>query len=184
MTSDRSGSGKLEQSIKGLFSKVRTAPAEPAPAEAQGAVGATELAGTYAIVEIGPERYGVPVERIDQVIRMVQITRLPKPPRHVLGVINLRGRVIPVADGAELLGLSRGAYTAHSHIAVLKTGGDRLVAVLVGVVDDVAHVPAEAIEIRERFAEDAVVRAAAKLPGGLVLLMDTDALLRGVKTPA
>lgn len=184
MTAEKSGPGRLEQSIKGLFSKVRSDSLPAVQPTSSERASAADLAGTYAILKIGSERYGIAVERLAQVVRMVQITRLPKPPRHLLGVINLRGRVIGVVDGAELIGLPRGVYTSHSHIAVLKAAGDRLVALLVDQVEDVAQVPVEAIELRERFAEDAVVRAAARLESGLVLLLDADALLRGVKAPA
>ena len=56
------------------------------------------LAGKYLTFALGAEEYGLPVLKVREIIKMLDITQVPQVPPHVKGVINLRGKVIPVVD--------------------------------------------------------------------------------------
>lgn len=76
-----------------------------------------EKSGRYLSFELGGGQYAVEVERVEVVLEMVPITRVPKAPAHLKGVINYRGAVIPVADLSERFGKSGLAAKAKAEAA-------------------------------------------------------------------
>lgn len=85
---------------------------------------------------IGNEDYGVDIQTVKEVIRKKEITRLPKAPVFVKGVINLRGDVIPIIDMRERFGMEQKEYTDMTRVIVAEVEG-RSVGM---VVDSVSHV--------------------------------------------
>ncbi len=85
---------------------------------------------------IGEENYGVDIQTVKEVIRHKEITRLPKAPSFVKGVINLRGDVIPILDLRERFGLEHKEYTEMTRVIVVEVD-DRSIGM---VVDSVSHV--------------------------------------------
>ena len=63
-----------------------------------GGFNAAALAGKYLTFSLGSEEYGLPVLKVREIIKVMDITQVPQVPAHVRGVINLRGKVIPVID--------------------------------------------------------------------------------------
>ena len=74
------------------------------------------LAGKYLTFALGDEEYGLPVLKVREIIKMMDITAVPQVPRHVKGVINLRGKVIPVVDlRLKFAFAGAGLHRAHLH---------------------------------------------------------------------
>jgi purine-binding chemotaxis protein CheW len=96
---------------------------------------------------VGGEEFAVDILSVQEIIRMVDITRVPKAPSFVEGVINLRGRIIPVLDLRRRLGIADAERTAQSRIVVVTVRG-RAVGLVVDSVSEVLRIPRSAIEPR------------------------------------
>ena len=89
--------------------------------------------------------YGVDIGTVREIIRMQEITQIPRTPQHVEGVINLRGRVIPVLDLRKRFGLEVTEYTKDTGIVVVDIGGTDIGAI-VDEVTEVLRVAVDSIE--------------------------------------
>ena len=139
--------------------------------EERKAAEATEHLATFFL---GREEYGVDVRLVQEIIRVSEITPVPRAPEFVKGVINLRGRIIPVMDLKRKLGLGEVDIARQSRIVVVKIK-DRLIGLLVDGASQVLKVPVSSIDAApEEVVEiDATaIRGVAKLPGRLIILMD------------
>ena len=144
--------------------------------EERKAAEATEHLATFFLSR---EEYGVDVRLVQEIIRVSEITPVPRAPESVKGVINLRGRIIPVVDLKKKLGLGDADSGRRARIVVVKLR-DRLVGLLVDGASQVLKVPVSSIDP----APDAVVeidaeyiRGVAKLPDRLIILMDLQKIL-------
>lgn len=99
----------------------------------------------FVICLIGSEEFAVDVLSVQEINRIVEVTRVPKTPSYVEGVINLRGRIIPVLDLRKLFGLSGAQQTTQTRIVVVSVQS-RLVGLIVDSVEEVLRVPRSAIE--------------------------------------
>ena len=102
----------------------------------------TMLAGKYLTVLIGPESYGIDVTKVREIMRLQPITLVPCMPVCVKGVINLRGRIIPVIDLRVKFNLATIADTERTCIIVVSLG-ELTIGLIVGTVREVANIPAE-----------------------------------------
>ena len=144
--------------------------------EERKAAEATEHLATFFLAR---EEYGVDVRLVQEIIRVAEITPVPRAPASMKGVINLRGRIIPVVDLKRKLGLGEVTPDRRARIVVVKLR-ERLVGLLVDAASQVLKVPVSAIDP----APDAVVeidadfiRGVAKLPDRLIILMDLHKIL-------
>ena len=148
-----------------------------APArEERAAVEATEHLATFFLDR---EEYGVDVRLVQEISRVTEITPVPRAPEFIKGVINLRGRIIPVVDLKRKLGLGEVAESRAARIVVVKIQ-DRLIGMLVDGASQVLKVPVSSIEP----APDEVVekggdyiRGVAKLEKRLIILVDLHRIL-------
>jgi purine-binding chemotaxis protein CheW len=134
-------------------------------------VEATEHLATFFLAG---EEYGVDVRLVQEIIRLAEITQVPRAPQFVKGVINLRGRIVPVIDLKRKLGLGEVEPTRQSRIVVVKVR-DRLMGLLVDGASQVLKVPLSVIEAApEEVVEiDAsYIRGVAKLETRLIILLD------------
>ena len=92
------------------------------------------------LFELEGQRYGLPAERVREVVRMVAIAPLPRAPRAIEGVVNVRGEIVPVYDLRARFGLSARAPDAAEHLIVL-TAGAGPVAIRVDVAESLESVP-------------------------------------------
>ena len=144
--------------------------------EERKAVEATEHLATFYL---STEEYGVDVRLVQEIIRVSEITQVPRAPDFIKGVINLRGRIIPVVDLKRKLHLGEVQPTRQSRIVVVKLK-DRLVGLLVDGASQVLKIPVSAIEAapEEVLEVDAnYIRGVAKLPERLIILMDLQKIL-------
>lgn len=131
------------------------------------------------VLELAGEAYGVEIGRVQEIIRMQPITRVPNVPAFIEGVTNLRGRVIPVLDLRRRFGLAATPPTRQSRIVVAELGS-HAVGLIVDGVSEVLRVPAEAVEPPSALvttAESTYLRGVAKLEDRLVLLLDLTRIL-------
>jgi purine-binding chemotaxis protein CheW len=145
--------------------------------EERKAVEATEHLATFFLSQ---EEYGVDVRLVQEIIRVSDITQVPRAPGFIKGVINLRGRIIPVVDLKRKLGLGEVEEAARqSRIVVVKVR-DRMVGLLVDGASQVLKVPVASIEPppEEVVEIDAnFIRGVAKLERRLIILMDLPKVL-------
>ncbi|HEX7544849.1 MAG TPA: chemotaxis protein CheW [Candidatus Limnocylindrales bacterium] len=130
------------------------------------------------ICRLGDESYGLDIGSVYEIIRFQESTAVPTAPSFVDGVINLRGRIIPVMDLSSRFGMSRSATTKSTRIVVAGTGGTR-VGLVVDAVSEVLMLSEEAVEPTPEVASDnesAYIRGIARLGGELVILLDLSAL--------
>lgn len=131
------------------------------------------------VVRLDRERYGVPIEHVHEIIRMQEVTRIPRAPAFVEGVINLRGQVIPVIDLRKRFGLPQADRNGAARIVVVEMHGHR-VGVVVDAVLEVMRLGEGAVVPPEELlaaSEVAFLRGVAKQGDGLILLLDLQKVL-------
>lgn len=141
------------------------------------------MVGKYLTFALDAEEYGVPVLQVREIVKLMEITAVPQTPRHVKGVINLRGKVIPIVDLQTKFDREPHAYTERTSIVVVEVnGGDRVLpmGVIVDEVSEVLNLDAEAIEETPDFGQQIradFLRGVAKVKGRVKILLDLDRLL-------
>ncbi|MFT3867560.1 MAG: chemotaxis protein CheW [Nibricoccus sp.] len=112
------------------------------------------LAGKYLTVVLDNEAYGISVLKVREIIRMQKITPIPQMPEFVKGVINLRGRVIPVVDLRVKFGL-KGEFTERTCVVVVQvevtSAKTMQMGLVVDSVEEVLNVSADMIEPTPEF---------------------------------
>ncbi len=148
------------------------------------AVAATsELVGKYLTFALGDEEYGVPVLKVREIIKMMDITSVPQVPRHVKGVINLRGKVIPVVDLRLKFSFAEHGYTERTCIIVVEVAratSKVMMGIVVDAVSEVLTIAAEEIEQTPEFGERVTtdyMKGVAKVKGKVKILLDLDRVL-------
>lgn len=94
---------------------------------------------------LGTEEYGVDIGQVQEIIRMVEITHVPRAPRFMEGVINLRGQLVPIIDLRTRFGMPRLDATKSTRIVVTEIGSKR-VGIVVDSVSEVLNIPIENVE--------------------------------------
>jgi purine-binding chemotaxis protein CheW len=148
-----------------------------APAQQQRAAAeATEHLATFFLDR---EEYGVDVKQVQEIRRVAEITSVPRAPEFVRGVINLRGRILPVLDLRRRLGLGEVVVGRASRIVVVRVK-ERLLGLLVDGASQVLKVPVSSIEpAPEEVVQKGgdYIRGVAKLADRLIILVDLERLL-------
>ncbi len=141
------------------------------------------LAGKYLTFVLAGEDYGFPVGHVREITRITDITVVPRMPAHVSGVINLRGKVVPVMDLRIRFSLTAAPPTDETCIIVTETtAGDRRVVfgAIVDRVSEVLSITADEIEDRPDFGErldTQYMLGLAKVKGHIKILLDLDQML-------
>lgn len=99
--------------------------------------GVVEERKQYIVVKIGDEQYGLDIFIVDNIVRMLKITRVPMAPDHYRGVVNLRGEVVPVMSVRRKMELEDDIINNKSRIIVLRLEEQGLVGLLVDEVKQV-----------------------------------------------
>ena len=144
---------------------------------------AADLVGKYLTFALGEEEYGVPVLKVREIIKMMDITLVPQVPHHVKGVINLRGKVIPVVDLRLKFGFAEQAYTERTCIIVVEVAlasSKVMMGIVVDAVSEVLNIAANEIEQTPEFGERVTtdfMKGVAKVKGKVKILLDLDRVL-------
>jgi purine-binding chemotaxis protein CheW len=149
------------------------------PAAAQ----ADARAGKYLTFQLVNEEFGIRVLKVREIMGLQEITAVPQTPGHVKGVINLRGKVIPVIDLRLKFGLPQGEYGQRTCIIVAQVQGESgpiLMGVVVDGVSEVLNLTAAEIEDTPDFGEESAgqyLLGMAKVKGKVKILLDIDQVL-------
>ena len=139
--------------------------------------------GKYLTFRLGPEEYGIGILKIKEIIGMMPITGVPQMAAHVKGVINLRGKVIPVVDLRLRFGMPEIEYTERTCIIVLEIALEFetvLIGVVVDAVSEVLNIRSADIAAPPTFGttvNTAYILGMAKVNKGVKLLLDVDRVL-------
>jgi purine-binding chemotaxis protein CheW len=151
------------------------------------------LAGKYLTFHLGAETYGISVLKVREIIRHTFTTVVPQMPAYVKGVINLRGKIIPVIDLRLKFGMPGSDATEHSCIVVVqvtRTDNTKLtMGIVVDGVKEVTNIAAGDIEETPDFGvqmDTAYILGMAKIKGVVKALLDIDRVLtnEGLETIA
>jgi purine-binding chemotaxis protein CheW len=131
------------------------------------------------LLTLDSERYGLAIESVQEILRVAPIARVPDAPRHIRGVMNVRGRLLPIVEVRAILGLAPLACEADSRVVMVLVRG-RTLGLLVDRVSYVLSLPADGIlpPPREVLGERAdFVRGVAMQEDGIVILLDLEKTL-------
>lgn len=144
---------------------------------------AAEKTGKYLTFSLAGEEYGIAILKVKEIIGIMPFTPVPRAPAFVKGVINLRGRVIPVTDLRLKFGMPPENYSERTCIIVVEIDGQTgtiPMGLVVDSVSEVVHIRAEEIEetpaFGARMATDYIL-GMAKTGGGVKILLDIDKVL-------
>jgi purine-binding chemotaxis protein CheW len=139
--------------------------------------------GKYLTFSLAGEEYGIGILKVKEIIGMMPITTVPRTPACVKGVINLRGKVIPVMDLRLKFGMEEMAYTERTCIIVVEIksqGGTVLIGIVVDSVSEVLNIKGAEIEETPTFGDRLdtdYILGMAKSNGGVKILLDIDRVL-------
>lgn len=134
--------------------------------------------------KIGDEEFGVDIIKVQEINRMVEITRVPNAAHFVEGVINLRGKVIPIIDMRKRLDLHLSDYTKETRIVVVEDDG-RIVGFIVDSVSEVIRLDKKITEAPPPMVsgiKSDFITAIAKLEERLLILLDLKMILHSEET--
>lgn len=103
-------------------------------------------AGPFVTLGLEGDIFAIPVASVLEILDSRRVTRLPEAPMHVLGLIDVRGRSVPVMDLRACLGLPEGEASEHTRILVLDVGGAKVVGLMVDRVFEVTALDGAGIE--------------------------------------
>ncbi len=139
--------------------------------------------GKYLTFSLAKEEYGIGILKVKEIIGMMPITTVPRTPPFVKGVINLRGKVIPVVDLRLKFGIEEMGYTERTCIIVVEIAsqaGSILTGIVVDSVSEVLNIKGADIEETPNFGaklDTDYILGMAKITGGVKILLDIDKVL-------
>ncbi|MBW2605025.1 MAG: purine-binding chemotaxis protein CheW [Deltaproteobacteria bacterium] len=139
--------------------------------------------GKYLTFSLAKEEYGIGILKVKEIIGMVPVTTVPQTPEFVKGVINLRGKVIPVIDLRLRFGMASIDYTEHTCIIVVEIEGTAetvQIGIVVDSVSEVLNIKSEEIEDTPTFGtklDTDYILGMAKMEGKVKILLDIDQVL-------
>jgi len=155
-----------------------------AVAEGQATRVGEQLAGKYLTFRLADEEYGLEILKVQTIIQMQEVTKVPRTPDFIRGVINLRGKVIPVIDLRVKFGFEACEDTDKTCIVVVQVNTEGNEAVTMGIViDEVNEVPqigADDIQETPSFGASVntdFILGMAKLGDSVKILLDIDKVL-------
>ncbi len=141
--------------------------------------------GKYLTFSLANEEYGIGILKIKEIIGMLPITSVPQTPEFVKGVINLRGKVIPVMDLRLRFGMAPIDYSERTCIIVVEIAGQAgtiQIGIVVDAVSEVLNIKKDEIEETPTFGtklNTGYILGMAKMEGGVKILLDIDQVLSG-----
>lgn len=134
----------------------------------------------YIVVRIGNEQYGIRIKYVDNIVRMQQITRVPKAQDYFVGVINLRGEIVPVMSIRRKFGIADDEFGNSTRIIIVKPEQQATVGLIVDAVREVVTLNEDQIEknnINDNSDGQAYISAVGKNNGELISILSIQTLL-------
>lgn len=148
-------------------------------------------AGKYLTFNLGDEHYGLEILRVQEIVGLLAVTRVPRLPSHVAGVVNLRGRVIPVIDLRVAFGFEDSSVNDRTCIIVARIlkddGGEIVMGVIVDEVSDVVDLTADTMGETPEFGSEvdtSFIKGVGRIEDRVVLLLDIDKVLKATELEA
>ncbi len=154
----------------------------------QDAKAAVDRAGKYLTFKLASEEYGLEILKVREINGLMDITAIPRTPKFIRGVINLRGKVIPVVDLRAKFGLEATEDTEETCIIVVDVARDNdavQIGILVDTVSEVLDIGAEDIEDAPSFGagvDTDFILGMGKIGQKVVMLLDVDKVLTRMET--
>lgn len=139
--------------------------------------------GKYLTFQIAEEEYGIPIQNIKEIIGMMDITSIPKTPEYIKGVINLRGKIIPIMDLRLKFNLSEIKYNHRTCIIVVEINLEdtkKLMGIVVDTVSEVVNIQKSEIEQSPQYGNDIeqeFLTGLGKVKGKVILLLEIEKVL-------
>lgn len=139
--------------------------------------------GKYLTFSLESEEYGIGILKVKEIIGMLPITSVPRTPEFVKGVINLRGKVIPVIDLRSKFGMKSTSYNDRTCIIVVEIDASQstvLIGIVVDTVSEVLNIKEDEIEETPAFGtklDTRYILGMAKQEGGVKILLNIDKVL-------
>ena len=139
--------------------------------------------GKYLTFSLEKEEYGIGILKVKEIIGMMPITSVPRTPQFVKGVINLRGKVIPIVDLRAKFGMAGIPYTERTCIIVVEIDSSDatiLIGIVVDGVSEVLNIHGDEIEDTPAFGthlDTEYIMGMAKIDGGVKILLNIDRVL-------
>ena len=133
----------------------------------------------YIVVGLGNEQYGIDIRYVDNIVRMQRITRVPKMPNYLIGIINLRGEVLPVISLRLKMGLASDEYSKSTRIIILKTEQEGTLGVIVDRVQEVVtldNLHMDAVDDLKLEGKNFVVSVGQRDNGDLISVLDLNTI--------
>jgi len=140
-------------------------------------------AGKYLTFQLATEEFGIRVLKVREIMGIQEITAVPQTPAHIKGVINLRGKVVPVVDLRLKFGVAAADYTQRTCIIVTQVQGESgpvMMGIVVDGVSEVLNLTGAEIEDTPDFGEEisgSYLLGMAKVKGKVKILLDIDRVL-------
>lgn len=153
--------------------------------EAKKSFDSSEIAGKYLTFALGAERYGLQILKVQEIIGVIRITKVPKSPAYMKGVINLRGKIIPVVDLRLRFEMEEREYDKKTCVIVVNASfGDQTIAVgvVVDTVLEVINFDESNIQPTPDYNESAdkgFIVGLGKVQESVIILIDIDHVLAG-----
>lgn len=134
----------------------------------------------FIVIKLGSEQYGIDIQYIDNIVRIQNITRVPKVAPYLRGVINLRGEVIPVMSLRQKMGLSEDEITKNTRIIILKLEQHGTIGIIVDEVKEVVTLndgETEKVSYDNKEEKTSFISGIGKEDGNLISLLDLNAVV-------
>jgi purine-binding chemotaxis protein CheW len=129
----------------------------------------------YLTFGVASEEYGIGISYVTEVVGMQRIMEVPDVPNFIKGVINLRGKVIPIMDIRLRFGMTAKTYTPRTVIIVLDID-NVMIGLVVDYVREVIEIPESNIDLPSRFNENNVIRGFGKQKNKVAIILDIEQL--------
>ncbi len=145
--------------------------------------GASELEGRYLTFAISRERYGIEILKIQEIIKVTHITAVPRSPKYLKGVLNLRGKIIPVIDLRTRFEITSIPYDEKTCIIVinLRSGEhETSLGIIVDTVLEVVNFSSREIESAPNYGgtlKTQFIKGMGAKDGALIILLDIDKVI-------
>lgn len=139
--------------------------------------------GKYLTFVLAKEDYGIPILKVREIIKLLEITSIPKTPGYIKGVINLRGKIIPIMDLRLKFGLEEKEYNERTCIVVVEVTLNethKLMGLIVDTVSEVVNLATDQIELPPEYGyqnNQGFLIGVGKVKDRVILLLDIEQIL-------
>ena len=139
----------------------------------------SDIEGKFLTFVLGEEIYGIEILKASEIIGLMDITTVPQTPDYMKGVINLRGKVIPVIDLRKKFSMQEEVHTQETCVIVVEVNGSSI-GLIVDSVSEVSDITGEEIENAPSFGQGidtSFIMGLGKVKDKIIILLDIDAVL-------